>query len=58
MKFVRKRIEQHTIFPYVAWTTIICFALYTGHLTLEMQEAFEHLAQQCLERNVCIEEKR
>lgn len=50
-----RRVEQYAIFPYVAWTTVILFALYTGHLALELHKTFSELEQQCLERNACIE---
>jgi hypothetical protein len=53
-----KRIEQYALFPYIAWTLVILFALYTGHLAMELKRTFDHLEKECTERNVCIEWKR
>ena len=36
MKFV---LEQHRFFPYVAWTLVIGFVIFTYTLTIELTQA-------------------
>lgn len=31
-------LEKYRLFPYVAWTLIICFTLFTAHLALTLQK--------------------
>jgi hypothetical protein len=33
-----RSLEKHTWFPYLAWTTVLSFALFVGNLTLQLQQ--------------------
>ncbi len=37
-------LEQYRLFPYIAWTIVIAFALFVYTLTLTLQEAKTELA--------------
>lgn len=37
-------LEKHPVFPYVAWTLVICFGLFTGSLALELRDTTNELA--------------
>ena len=50
-----QKLEAFAFFPYVAWTLVFGFALYTGHLAFELKKTFDHLEEECIERSVCIE---
>lgn len=39
-------LEHHRIFPYIAWATVISFALFTYTLAMDLQEDLNHLDQQ------------
>ena len=38
-----KTIEGHKSFPMIAWTTVICFAVFTYYLTVNLQNDLDHL---------------
>ena len=35
---MKHTLESHALFPYVAWTTVICFAFFTGTLVMQLNE--------------------
>lgn len=39
-------IEGNRLFPYIAWATIILFAIFTCYLALELQESAAYLDDQ------------
>ena len=43
MNFV---LEKHKFFPYIAWTLVIGFVVFTYTLTIELTEATEQLSSQ------------
>lgn len=38
-------VENHRIFPYIAWSLIILFALFTAHLAWSLFESTQKLQQ-------------
>lgn len=38
-----RTLEANKAFPYIAWTTVILFALFTVHLALELQQSAVYL---------------
>lgn len=43
MNQTNRKIETLKIFPYIAWTTVILFALFVYNLTIETREALKNL---------------
>jgi hypothetical protein len=43
MNQTNRKIETLKIFPYIAWTTVILFALFVYNLTVETREALKNL---------------
>lgn len=39
-------LDKHNLFPWVAWTILISFALFVGNLTLEAKAEIERLEYQ------------
>jgi hypothetical protein len=37
-------LESHKFFSHVAWALVVCFALFTYTLTIQVQEELEHLS--------------
>lgn len=37
-------LEDHKIFPYIAWVIIIAFAIFTGQLALQLYTTTNNLA--------------
>ncbi len=42
-------LEKYKIFPYVAWTLIIVFAIFTLNLTLKVNNELQAIGQQTTE---------
>ena len=38
-----KKLEKHKIFPFVAWSICVLFAVFVGYLSLEMKQAIFEL---------------
>ena len=38
-----KKLEDSKLFPYIAWTTVIGFALFTYNLALDVQDQLEDI---------------
>ena len=36
-------LEKHKFFPYIAWTTVIAFAVFTYSLATNLQTSFDTL---------------
>lgn len=36
-------LESHKLFPYIAWTLVVGFALFTYSLTLHLNESFDDI---------------
>jgi len=40
-----KKLEEHRIFPYIAWATVIAFAYFTYTLTTSVQTDLDNLSE-------------
>lgn len=38
-----RSLEKHPWFGYLAWSTVIGFAVFVGHMSLQLQSEIEHL---------------
>ncbi len=41
---MRHRIETSKLFPIVAWTVVVCFALFTYFITLQVQAELDEIS--------------
>ncbi len=41
-------LERHKFFPYIAWTTVILFALFVGHLTMTISQQISSLGERAV----------
>lgn len=41
-----KTLEGHKVFPYIAWTTLVLFSLFTYNLVLDLKASVAELEAQ------------
>lgn len=55
LRMKHRALEKHPWFPYIAWMTVVGFALFTGSLALELNTELDHIAEQRALREAALE---
>ncbi len=42
---MKNSLEGHKFFPVIAWTTVIFFALFVGHMTMQVSAQISDLGE-------------